>query len=100
MTSRLARVLVLPVLLAATAAAAQQASPPPRPQVRQLCAADVQRLCPQLQPGHGAIAACLKDHMNDVSADCRSALAAMRERARQRQGDQAQPPAADSSPPR
>jgi hypothetical protein len=100
MTSRLARILVLPVLIAAGAAAAQQASPPPGvAHVRKLCMADIQRLCPDVQPGHGAIAMCLRDHQNDVSADCRSALQAARERARERHAADA-PPAETNSPPR
>lgn len=99
MTSRLARLLVLPVLLAAGAAAAQQGSPPPgAAHVRQACAADIQRLCPDAQPGRGGVRMCLRDHQNELSDDCRSAIAAMRQHHRQGQDADAPPPAAEASP--
>jgi Cysteine rich repeat len=103
MIPRLARVLVLPLLLAAGAAVAQDASSPPpgAMQVRKACAADIQRLCPDAQPGHGGLRMCLRDHQNDLSADCRSALAAMRQHRPHGQGqggEGAQPQAPESSP--
>ena len=105
MTPRLARVLALPVLLAAGVAAAQgMSSPPPgAAQARKACAADIQRLCPDAKPGPGGgLRMCLRDHQNDLSAECRSALATMRQ---QRQHGQGQgpnaggPPAAPNAPP-
>jgi Cysteine rich repeat len=104
MISRLARVLVLPVLLAAGAAGAQQGSPPPgAAHVREACAADIQRLCPDAQSGRGGVRMCLRDHQNDLSDNCRSALSAMRQQPRQGQGqgpdaDAPPPPAPDGSP--
>jgi hypothetical protein len=106
MIPRFARVLVLPVLLAAGAAAARQASPPPGgAQVRKACAADIQRLCPDAKPGPGGgLRMCLRDHQNDLSADCRSALAAMRQQRQHGQGQGqgseagAPPSAPDGSP--
>ena len=100
MTPRLARILALPVLLAAGVAAAQQTAPPQGGgQVRKACAADIQRLCPDAKPGPGGgLRMCLRDHQNDLSPDCKSALAAMRQRARERQGGDMQSPPPGPSP--
>jgi Cysteine rich repeat len=104
MIPRLARVLVLPALLAAGVAVAQDASSPPpgAMQVRKACAADIQRLCPDAQPGHGGLRMCLRDHQNDLSDDCRSALAAMRQHRPHGQGqgpDAGAPPSSPESSP-
>ncbi|HEY2051973.1 MAG TPA: cysteine rich repeat-containing protein [Caulobacteraceae bacterium] len=103
MKPRFARILLLPALLAAGVAVAQESSPPPgAAHVRKACAADIQRLCPDAKPGPGGgLRACLRDHQNDLSADCRSALAAMRSHRPQGQGGGA-PPASgpDGSPQR
>jgi hypothetical protein len=99
MIPRFAHVLALPLLLAAGAAVAQDStSPPPgAAQVRKACAADIQRLCPDAQPGRGGgLRMCLRQHQNDLSADCRSAMAAMRQ---QRQHGQGQGPGANAPPP-
>ena len=60
----------------AAAASAAQTLPGPRP--GQVCRADIQRLCPEVTPGHGAVMQCLRGRMAEVSADCRSALMAAR----------------------
>ena len=62
-------------LLAAGASAAQ-VSGAPRP--GRVCRSDVQRLCPNVTPGHGAVMQCLRGRMAEVSADCKSALMAAR----------------------
>ena len=78
MIPRFARVLVLPVLLAAGAAAAQQASPPPGAgQVRKACAADIQKYCGDQQAGPGR-RQCMQAHQNDFSPECKDAMAKMR----------------------
>jgi hypothetical protein len=47
--------------------------------VRDACQADVQKLCPGVQPGGGRIVACLKEHKDDVSDGCKQAIAKARE---------------------
>lgn len=43
--------------------------------VRQACRTDYQQFCSGVLPGGGRIAACLKDHTNELSPECRQALA-------------------------
>jgi hypothetical protein len=53
------------------------ASPvPPQSQAdpRVACAADVQRLCPNVPQGGGRIIACLKQHKDEVSQGCKQAI--------------------------
>lgn len=38
------------------------------------CKDDVAKLCPGVQPGQGRIAACLKEHPDQVSQTCKSAI--------------------------
>ncbi|HVP62983.1 MAG TPA: cysteine rich repeat-containing protein [Myxococcaceae bacterium] len=59
--------LVMLAGLGASAALAQQASAPARP-----CAADVARLCPGVQPGHGAMRQCLQQNADQLSAECKA----------------------------
>ena len=42
------------------------------------CKADMQRLCPGVQPGGGRIIACLKEHKMEVSVGCAKALQKMK----------------------
>jgi hypothetical protein len=42
--------------------------------VRAACATDVQKLCPDVQPGGGRIIACLKQHKDQVSDGCKQAV--------------------------
>ena len=51
--------------------------------VRQACAADFQKACPDAKPGNGALKACAKAHFMSFSAPCKSALKAMRARMKQ-----------------
>ena len=72
----------------------------PAPKVKDACQADFQRLCPGVAPGHGAIRQCLKGHLDTVSPDCRSAVAAAREAATARRAARAQSgPAPATTPP-
>ena len=41
---------------------------------REACAADVQKLCPNVPQGSGRILACLKQHQDQVSATCKQAV--------------------------
>ena len=73
---------VIAACLAAGAASAQ--TPAPMPKLRQVCAADFQKLCPDVTPGHGAVMQCFKGHMSELSPDCKSGLMAHRQAARAR----------------
>lgn len=42
--------------------------------LRTYCKADVERLCPNVQPGGGRIKACLMEHKNEISVGCAKAL--------------------------
>jgi hypothetical protein len=64
-------------LLAAGAAAADPAG---GGDVRQVCAADFQKACPDAKPGNGALKACAKAHFMSFSKPCKDALKAMRSR--------------------
>ncbi len=44
--------------------------------VRQVCAAELARFCPDLQPGRGGIMRCLRSHEAELSEDCRTAIPA------------------------
>jgi hypothetical protein len=57
---------------AAPSALAQQAA------AMKYCKADVERLCPGVQPGGGRIIACLKAHKEEISIGCGKALQAMK----------------------
>lgn len=53
-----------------------------RPQgPRGACKADAQKLCPGIKPGGGRIAACLKEHRDDVSPGCMENLKKMHPKA-------------------
>jgi hypothetical protein len=47
---------------------------------RAACRADVDKLCPGVQPGGGRIIACLQQNEAQVSAACKEALAKAREK--------------------
>src|SRR5271170_6789176 len=42
----------------------------------QPCAADVQKLCPGVKPGHGAILACLEPKQDQISQACKDTVKA------------------------
>jgi hypothetical protein len=57
--------------------AAQAQDAPSAPQatpVREACAADFKKFCPDVQPGGGRIRACIAEHRDDLSQGCRDAL--------------------------
>ena len=45
--------------------------------ILQPCREDVQKYCPQVIPGQGRMAHCLKDHQADLSPACRTHLKTM-----------------------
>jgi len=57
--------------LIATASAFGQPVEPGKP-----CAADVQKLCPGVTPGHGAILACLEPKQDQISPACKEVVKA------------------------
>lgn len=65
------------LLLAVTAgpAPAQQVSRAQMQQIRAVCEADVQRLCPGIQPGGGRLLQCLQQNAPEVSEPCTAKLA-------------------------
>ena len=70
--------LLAAALFAAGAVAAEQ-----RPG-RDVCRADVERLCKNVQPGGGRIAQCLKDNEASVSPECKEHMAKVSERMHER----------------
>lgn len=65
-----ALVFTLAALLAGPAAVAAD-----RARVTEACRADIKKLCPEVKPGGGRIAACLKDKKDQMSDDCKADLA-------------------------
>ena len=49
-------------------------APAAPPAVVEACKADVEKLCPGVQPGEGRIAACLMDKRRQVSDGCKTAI--------------------------
>jgi hypothetical protein len=80
MTYRLTAAALTIALCAAGAAVAQPAG---GGDVRQACAADFQKACPDAKPGDGKLRACAKAHFMSFSAPCKTALKAMRAKMQQ-----------------
>ena len=92
MTHRLAAAVLSVALFTAGAAVAQPADDGG---VRQACAADFQKACPDAKPGPGGgMRECARDHFKEFSQPCQSALIAMR--ARMQAARAAQTPATNS----
>jgi hypothetical protein len=51
------------------------------------CMDDAKRLCPGVEPGQGRIAACLKEHKDQLSQGCKANIARFREGAEACQAD-------------
>lgn len=62
--------LLTTLLLAANAYAAESGEP----EHNGPCKADVQKLCPDVKPGQGRIRACMKEHKDQLSDACKSAI--------------------------
>ena len=67
----------LPLVLAFAVAlfAVSEAQAADGKSLRSVCRADYQRFCRDVQPGGGRIKACMKEHLPQLSEDCRNALA-------------------------
>jgi hypothetical protein len=50
------------------------------------CRAEVQKLCPNIQPGGGRIVACLRQNQASISSDCKAKLEAMAEKRHEGKG--------------
>jgi hypothetical protein len=77
------RLIAAVLALALIAAGAASADTGAGGDVRQVCAADFQKACPDAKPGNGALKACAKAHFMSFSRPCKSALKAMRARMQQ-----------------
>ena len=65
--------LLLVVCAASAAQCAQAADQPSLAAIRTACAADAQKLCAGVPPGGGRIVACLKEHKDSLSDQCKQA---------------------------
>jgi hypothetical protein len=66
--------MVLSLALLSGAAMAADAGKGASGPIRGACKSDVAQLCKGIKPGAGRIAACLKEHKDQVSDTCKSAL--------------------------
>jgi Cysteine rich repeat len=71
--------------------------PPPNAAVVAACKQDMQTLCPNVKPGEGRIAACLKANHRLLSAGCKEAIREHRREHAETPG--ASPPASPPPPP-
>ena len=55
---------------------AQTNQPTGRGTLRAACSTDAQKLCANAPKGKGQLRGCLREHQNELSDDCRSALTA------------------------
>src|SRR5271170_5210955 len=67
-------IAVLAASLIRPQASAAQAASPQVSDPRAACAADIQKLCPNVPAGGGRILACLVQHKTEVSAGCKQAV--------------------------
>jgi hypothetical protein len=76
------KIILIPVVvvLGLSSGIALAADPPVSSGPRAACHADVEKLCPGVQPGGGRIIACLRQNEGQVSVGCKDALAKAREK--------------------
>lgn len=63
------------LLALSTLGAAALAADGARAQVTEACKADVKKLCAEVKPGGGRIAACLREKKDQMSDECKADLA-------------------------
>jgi hypothetical protein len=51
-----------------------QAAAASRPKINEVCLADFHNLCPTQELGRGVVIRCAREHLEVVSADCKSAV--------------------------
>jgi hypothetical protein len=66
--------------------------------VRAACQAELQTLCAGVQPGGGRIMQCLKQHKDQVSAGCKSAITERMQEKREAKTAAAAAPGANPAP--
>ena len=47
-------------------------------EAKQICAADTEKFCKEIQPGEGRIAKCLNEHIEEISPDCRGKVSGLK----------------------
>ncbi|MEB2845465.1 hypothetical protein GAO09_22995 [Rhizobiales bacterium RZME27] len=68
------KALTIALLLFAGAAHAQQAGQAQMQAAREICAPDIQKLCPGISPGGGRLKACIREHASEFSKPCTDAM--------------------------
>jgi Cysteine rich repeat len=68
------KILAAAVALLALSVAHAADAPAAPPALVEACKADVEKLCPGVQPGEGRIAACLKGKHRQLSDGCKTAI--------------------------
>jgi len=68
------KILAAALAMLAFSAAHAADAPAAPPAVVAACKADVEKLCPGVQPGEGRIAACMKDKRRQLSDGCKAAI--------------------------
>jgi hypothetical protein len=68
----------LALILASGPALAAPAQGDDMSEVRDTCGADIQKFCPNIEPGGGRLRGCVRGHWMSLSKDCKSALLEMR----------------------
>jgi len=84
MKTKQTTLLSLPLLMALCLPAAHAEE-----SIKEACKQDAKTLCQGIQPGGGRIAACLKQHKDEVSAECKDAVKEQRGEHRRRPGRKA-----------
>jgi hypothetical protein len=57
-------------------------------EAKRACAADIERFCKGIQPGEGRIARCLKEHVEEVSPQCREKMHGMSDMIKKKASEQ------------
>jgi Cysteine rich repeat len=77
------------------AAQAQDTPPPASGNARAACKADYQKLCQGVRPGGGRAAACLNQHLDELSPACKDVI---QKHAQSDGGNNGNPPSTPSTP--